>query len=640
MARHVLTGPKGESMNRWRAVRLLLTIALTLAFTSGRAAAQAESGRIEGRIIRADGSGVGGASVVLNETSATAITGSDGVFAFGGLPVGSYSLTMVLGEALATVSNVVVAAGETARVEETVDWEVGLAETLTVVASSRRLERIVEAPGSVTRVIESEIESQAAHGQLPKLLEFTPGAEVTQSGIYDYNFNTRGFNSSLNRRVATLIDGRNPSVPFLGAQEWAALSFPLDDLATVELLRGPSAALYGANASSGVLNMTSKVPRFSPGGLVRVAFGELDTVNLDLRWAGALGNDWYAKAVGGLRDSGDFTVSRRGAAEYTVPCAPGTTGDCLPQEAVPLARVNDNQIFFGGIRLDKYLQNGVTLTMEGGLAALAGPAFQTGIGRVQLVDIQRPWARFNFNIDRVNLLAYYTGRKAPEQLALSSGSNLALDTSRIQVEGQTNWSFVDDRVRLVVGASAGLEDIDSLDERTGRQTLVFEPVDSDQQAVFGQVDWNLTEQVKLVLAGRGDFSSLHAAQFSPKASVVFTPVPDHSVRFAYNEAFQAPNYSEFFVQADAAPPANLTPLNAFCAPFGVSCGFGVTRVLALGNEDLELEEIQTWEVGYKGILGGRAFLTLDYYSSQASNFVTDLLPQLGTALGRVNPAFS
>ena len=582
---------------------------------------------------------MGGASVVLNETSATAITGSDGVFAFGGIPSGAYSITMVLGESVVTISDVSVSAGTTTTLEETVDWEVGLVETLIVVASCRRLERVVEAPAAVTRVTEAEIEAEAAHGQLPKLLEFAPGVEVTQSGIYDYNFNTRGFNSSLNRRVATLIDGRNPSVPFLGAQEWAALTFPLDDLAGLELLRGPSAALYGANASSGVLNMTTKAPRFSEGGLVRVAFGELETVNLDFRWAGALGNDWYAKAVGGLRDSGDFTVSRRGAAEYSVPCPPGVTGDCLPQEAVPLARVNDNQIFFGGVRLDKYLQNGVTLTMEGGLADLAGPAFQTGIGRVQLVDVQRPWARFNVNTDRVNVLAYYTGRQAPEQLALSSGSNLALDTYRFQVEGQTNWSFAEDRVRVVVGGSAGIEDIDSFDESVGRQTLVFEPVDSDQQAIFGQVDWNFTEQLKLVLAGRGDYSSLHDAQFSPKASLVFSPTPEHSLRFTCNEAFQVPNYSEFFLQADAAPPVNLTALNGFCAPFGVTCGFGVTRVLALGNEDLELEEIQTWEIGYKGVIEGRAFVTLDYYTSEASNFVTDLLPQLGTALGRVNATF-
>ena len=69
----------------------------------------------------------------------------------------------------------------------------------------------------------------------------------------------RGFNSSLNRRILTLIDGRDPSVPFLGSQEWAAVSFPMDELATVELVRGPGSALYGANAFSGVLNMTTRL---------------------------------------------------------------------------------------------------------------------------------------------------------------------------------------------------------------------------------------------------------------------------------------------------------------------------------------------------------------------------------------------
>ena len=124
---------------------------------------------------------------------------------------------------------------------------------------------------------------------------------MTQSGLYDYNINTRGFNSSLNRRVATLIDGRDPSVPFLGAQEWSAVSFPLDDLANLEMVRGPSAALYGANASSGVLNMTTKAPRDSQGGILRLSFGELNTTNVDLRWAGSLGNEWYVKALGGIR---------------------------------------------------------------------------------------------------------------------------------------------------------------------------------------------------------------------------------------------------------------------------------------------------------------------------------------------------
>ena len=181
---------------------------------------------------------------------------------------------------------VTVAAGATTRIDRKLDWDLAFQETITVVSASRNEERITEAPAAITSLPLEEIEVKAATGQLPKLFEFTPGAEVTQSGVYDYNLNTRGFNSSLNRRVATLIDGRDPSVPFLGSQEWAAISFPLDDLAEAELVRGPSAALYGANASSGVINLVTKRPKDSQGGLVRLTGGELSTLNADLRWAG------------------------------------------------------------------------------------------------------------------------------------------------------------------------------------------------------------------------------------------------------------------------------------------------------------------------------------------------------------------
>ena len=80
-------------------------------------------------------------------------------------------------------------------------------------------------------------------------------------------------------------------------------------------------------------------------------------------------------------------------------------------------------------------------------------------------------------------------------------------------------------------------------------------------------------------------------------------------------------------------------LNAFCTPFGVDCGFGITRALALGNVDLEVEKIKSWEIGYSGILKNKVFLTVDYYNAVSDNFITDLLPQLGTALGRINPNF-
>ena len=239
-----LRGNKIRIPFRWAVAALIAPILATAPWFALAAFGQQSTGRIEGRVVRDDGSGVGGVSVVLNELSFTDITEASGTFHFSSVPTGSYTITFTLGETARTLIGVTVAAGATTQIEEPANWTDGFAETLTVQAASRRIERIVEAPAAVTSVPEAEIEGKASTGQLPKLLEFAPGVEVTQSGLYDYNVNTRGFNSSLNRRVATLVDGRDPSIPFLGSQEWAAISFPLDDIATLELYEAECRALW------------------------------------------------------------------------------------------------------------------------------------------------------------------------------------------------------------------------------------------------------------------------------------------------------------------------------------------------------------------------------------------------------------
>ncbi|HVF59536.1 MAG TPA: TonB-dependent receptor [Thermoanaerobaculia bacterium] len=622
---------------------LLLSAVLLLA--AGLAAAQ-DTGRIEGRVTRNDGTPLGGVLVRIDTSDQVELTGPDGRFAFNAVPAGTYTLNFELLDRTDSQAGVEVTAGGTAEVDKIVDWDISFAETITVTSASRRAERITEAPAAVTVVTEQEIEREAAHGQLPKLLEFTPGAEVTQSGVYDFNFNTRGLNSSLNRRVVTLIDGRDPSVPFLGAQEWAAISFPLDDLASAELVRGPSSALYGANAYNGVLNLTTKQPRYSQGGEVRLTAGELSTTNADFRWATALGGDFYLKLLGGYHASGDYSVSRNVAPEYSIFCTRSGQEDCLPRERIPLVIQSDDEIKFAGIRLDKYLDSGSFFTLEGGQADLEGPVFQTGIGRVQLTDVTRPWARFNFTSTHWNLLGTWNRRDANDQRSLASGAPLYLDDKNWGVELQGNSEFFGGRARAVGGLSYGEETIDSANPQ-GRQTLVFRPIEADMSAAYAQVDFDLTDALKLVLAGRYDESTLHDSQFSPKASLVWGLNPNHTLRFTYNEAFQVANYSEFFLQAQTTLPGTTTAaLNLSAIENGLrraiptlpQLGFGSIPVMALGNEDLEVEEIKSWEVGYSAILGRRSYLTIDYYNSKLNNFITDLLPNLGT-LGRLNTNF-
>src|SRR6185503_7792678 len=136
-------------------------------------------------------------------------------------------------------------------------------------------------------------------------------------------------------------------------------------------------------------------------------------------------------------------------------------------------------------------------------------------------------------------------------------------------------------------------------------------------------------------ASRYDDSSLHDAQFSPKLAFVFSPSANQTFRLSYNHAFQSPNYSELFLSAPGgAPITGFAPLNAaILAATGVNLGLAVIPIRALGNNALDVEKIKTYEAGYSGIIGGKTYLTLDYYHSDLENFVTDLLPG-------VNPAFA
>lgn len=590
------------------------------------------SGAIDGKVVRENGKGIGGVTVVITETGQVEITNNEGVFRFTAVPSGTYNVSISLGDN-ADTREVDVVAEQTARPEFTVDWDISFAETITVFSASRRVERVVDAPASVTLVTEEDIDRQSSTGQLAKVLEFAPGVEVTQSGIHDFNLNTRGFNSSLNRRVQVLVDGRNPQVPFLGSTEWSYLS-NMEGMQSVELVRGPSSALYGANAFNGVLNMVTKAPRDSLGVSLTLAGGELSTVRADAAASFEFGAGWFGKLTGSYTEGDTWYEERVTGTEYAG----------LPREAA----IGDEAYDFTNLvgRVDKYLRDGKDLlTVEVGDFSGYGGVTVTGIGRVNIRDTDRSHLRFNYNTKNFNFLAYQNQRETPDQIALASAGRIFLDTEQRHAEAQANGTLNDGKIRLVGGVSYSETEIDTANFQ-GIQTLIFRPVDADSSAAFGQIDFDLGDSFKLVLAGRYDESTLHDDEVSPKAAIVWSVTENQTIRASYNEAFQVANYSEFFLDAPTAIPTPAGPISSInlgaieaglCAPFGVTCGFGSpTRVRALGNENLDVEEIEAWEIGYSGIFANKAYLTIDYYQNNLSNFISDLLPN---PQGAINPAF-
>lgn len=585
-----------------------------------------EHGRIQGQVRKA-GNPIEGVDVVLKELSLSTITDKNGVYFFNRIPPGKYTLTFTHGKNSLTKEAVAVTANDTTACDVDVEWEVLLSHAVTVYAASRRTERVVDAPAAVSVVGETEIERGSALGQLPKILEALSGVDSTQSGLYDFNVNTRGFNSFFNRRVLTLIDGAELSGVAVDYPQWDAISTLIDDLATIEMVRGPGSALYGAGAYNGVLNITSKDPRYTQGGTVRFSLGELGMSRLDLRYAGKLGRGWYFSILGGSLDSKDFSVSRNESVEY----------EGLPMELVPLP-LRKNERLHAKIRLDKHFAGGSVLTLETWGYEYKGGTALSPSGRLQGTRALAPRVRMNFRSSHWNALLY--GYLADwKGISLGSGTPMFNIQYKVHGEVQGFTNFAKEKGRIVGGFSLRRQGCDTAD-KMGLQTIFSEARNDHMEAVFGQLDYDFTERLKVVFAGRMDFSSLHEPQFSPKIAAVYKLNPNHSLRLSYNRAFQAPNYTQYFLKAQAGPPVDLSAIeDGLSTAFGMDLGLGFESIplLALGNRNLRVEEITSYEIGYSSLIARKLIVDVNYYRSQLKNFVTDMLPLVNPSYGPYAP---
>lgn len=591
---------------------------LVLTLAGPRLAAAAAGEQIRGTVAR-DGAAIAGVTVLVHETGAAAITGRDGRYVLG-VPAGVYTLTAALGAHALTRSGVRVDPGATAVVDFAVTWDIGFAEAITVESASRRPERVIDAPAAVSTVPRDTLDLGAAAGQLPRLVRGTVGVEAPQNSLYDFNVNTRGVNAFLSRRVQVVIDGRDPDNPATSAPEWWNLELLSDDIESMEIARGPSAALYGPNSFNGVLTIVTRRPRDSPGGLARVTAGTRETLKLQGRWAGPVAEGWHVRLLGHHTLSDDFTVARDRTVEY-----PG-----LQREAVSLSPERLH-VTAGAVRADRHFDRGPVLTLEGGAADGAGAVFMTAASRGQQQDTLWTWGRANYRTAAWNLSASVNHRSG-DAVLLSTGALLATSGTAYAAEAQSHRFWRGGRTRLVAGAAYTRRAIDSADDR-GAQTLFSAPVTSDQGAVFGQVDHDLVPDVKLVAAARYDASTLHDAQVSPKLAVVYGPAPGHRLRIGYNQAFQVATYTELYVDVPAAPPLDLSVLEAALAPLaGRPLGFDAVPVRVAGNRGLDVEQVKAVEAGYSGVVGRHLLVGADYYYNRMRDFISGFLPG-------VNPAF-
>jgi iron complex outermembrane receptor protein len=195
-----------------------------------------------------------------------------------------------------------------------------------VTSVSRRSEPVSSAAAAITVITGDDIRRTSANN-LPDALRVAAGLQVAQADGSTWAISARGFNITTANKLLVLIDGRTVYTPLYSGVFWDVQDVMLEDVERVEIIRGPGATLWGANAVNGVINIITKSAADTQGALVSLGGGTEERALASFRQGGKLGEGTAYRAYGkySYRDSLAFANGdsardplRRGQAGFRV----------------------------------------------------------------------------------------------------------------------------------------------------------------------------------------------------------------------------------------------------------------------------------------------------------------------------------
>jgi iron complex outermembrane receptor protein len=118
-----------------------------------------------------------------------------------------------------------------------------------------------------------------------------PGLDVARIDSNEWAVSSRGFNDQYASKLLVMIDGRTIYTPSSGGVYWNAQDMMLEDVDRIEVIRGPGATLWGANAVNGVINIITKAARDTQGTLISTSIGTEDEPSFGMRYGDQLGSN-------------------------------------------------------------------------------------------------------------------------------------------------------------------------------------------------------------------------------------------------------------------------------------------------------------------------------------------------------------
>ena len=163
-----------------------------------------------------------------------------------------------------------------------------------ITSVSKRSEKASEAASAVYVITQEDIR-RSGMTTIPELLRMVPGLNVAQSSSRQWAVSSRGLSGQFTDTLLVLIDGRSVYTPLYSGVYWDVQDTMLQDIERIEVIRGPGATLWGANAVNGVINIITKNTKDTVGGLASFTSGTHENGLATFRHGAKISDNAYAR---------------------------------------------------------------------------------------------------------------------------------------------------------------------------------------------------------------------------------------------------------------------------------------------------------------------------------------------------------
>ncbi len=455
-------------------------------------------------------------------------------------------------------TSLVLAATDTLSLKELSLNELSALDVL-VTSASKRPQKLSQTAAAMFVITQEDIRNSGVT-TIPDALRMAPGIQVARIDVNKWSVTARGFSGRFANKLLVMIDGRTIYNPLFSGTHWDTYNAQMENIERIEIIRGPGAAMWGANAVNGVINIISKSAKKTQGTMISAAVGS-ETHQGFLRHAGKISDNMHFRVYGNYKYFDDSVNS-----------SDADTADQL-------------HLGQGGARLEWQMDNKNKVTVLGdyhrgepGHNSQTVPLLSTPFSST--ADQRFDFYGGNVNLHWVHLLSddnifdfnvYFDS--VTRESATFSQSHHTLD-----IEGDHQFRIKQHAINWGIGYRVIFDHI------FGNQELTLNPVKRNTQnfSFFVQDEITLLPNtLKTIFAIRIDHNDYSGFEYQPTARIFWTPIANHSVWAAFSRAVRTPART-----TDIRIDQRVIP------------GTPPTLVSIFGHSEINSEEVFAYEAGY------------------------------------------